>query len=140
MSWDGYIDNLVSQSKDGAGSAHVDKAVIIGLDGGAKWTSDGHARAFKLSKAECAEIARCFKSKDFTPFMTGGIRCEGSTYLFLREEDGKVVLGKAKGRGAISLRASKTAIVIGHCPEGCQPGNTNKAVGVVADYLESVNM
>lgn len=140
-SWDSYLDNLVSQSKDGAGCAHVDKAVIVALDGGAKWTSDGHARAFKLSQAECAAIARCFKARDFAAFESGGVRCEGCSYLFLREEEGgKVALGRLKGHGAVSMRASKTAVVIGHCPEGCQLGSTNKAVGVVADYLESVNL
>ena len=48
MSWDGYIDNLIAQTKDASGSAHVDKACIIGLDGGAKWTTDGHACALKV--------------------------------------------------------------------------------------------
>ena len=32
------------------------------------------------------------------------------------------------------------AIVIAHTPEGKQPGNANKAVGVIADYLIGVNV
>lgn len=44
MSWDGYIDTLIGQSADGSGAAHCDLACIIGLDGGAKWTSDAHAK------------------------------------------------------------------------------------------------
>lgn len=73
--------------------------------------------------------------------MENGIRAEDISYLFLREDDdGKVVLGKCKGRGAITMRASKTAIVIAHTREGGQQGNTNKGVGVIADYLESVDM
>ena len=72
--------------------------------------------------------------------MSTGIRIEGEKYNFLRVEDDKVVLAKKKGMGAITLQASKTAIVIAHCPEGGQQGNTNKAVGVIADYLESLNM
>lgn len=32
------------------------------------------------------------------------------------------------------------AIVIGHTAEGKQQGNTNKAVAVIAEYLESMNM
>ena len=48
MSWDGYIDNLCAQSKDSSGTAHTDKACIIGLDGGAKWTTDGPASALKV--------------------------------------------------------------------------------------------
>ena len=94
----------------------------------------------QISATEAANISRCFKSKDFTAFMSGGIHAESTKYQFLREEDGKLVLGKKKGVGAITLQASKTAIVIGHTPEGCQQGNTNKGVGVIADYLESMNM
>lgn len=71
--------------------------------------------------------------------MTSGIMAEGNTYLFLREDDGKIVLGKDRGHGAITLQASKTAIVIAHTPEGSQQGNCNKGVGVIADYLESMN-
>ena len=48
MSWDSYIDNLVAQTKDASGNAHCDKACIIGLDGGAPWTSAGHACALKV--------------------------------------------------------------------------------------------
>lgn len=41
--WDNYIDNMIAQSKDASGVAHIDKACIIGLDGGSKWTTDAHA-------------------------------------------------------------------------------------------------
>lgn len=72
--------------------------------------------------------------------MTSGIRLEDTKYQFLREEDGKLVLGKKKGCGAVTLQASKTAIVIGHCHEGAQQGNLNKGVAVIAEYLESMSM
>lgn len=72
--------------------------------------------------------------------MASGIHAEGQKYQFLREEDSKVVYGKKKGLGAITLQASKTAIVIAHTPEGSQQGNSNKGVGVIADYLEGMNM
>ena len=72
--------------------------------------------------------------------MTSGVRAAGIKYQFLREEDGKLVLAKKKGEGAISMQASKTAIVTAHCPEGSQQGNTNKAVAVIAEYLESLGM
>ena len=49
MAWDGYIDNLIAQTKDASGTPHADKACIIGIDGGAKWTTDGHANALKVS-------------------------------------------------------------------------------------------
>ena len=72
--------------------------------------------------------------------MASGVFAEGVKYQFLREEEGKVVFGKKKEQGAITLQASKTAIVIGHCPEGGQQGNTNKGVAVIAEYLEGLGM
>ncbi len=139
MSWDSYIDNLISQSKDSSGTCHADKAVIIGLDG-AKWTTDGHANAFKLTPTEAATIGKAFKSGDFTPFQSSGVLAEGVKYQFLREEDGKLVLAKKKGNGALTAQKSKTAVVIAHCQEGGQQGNCNKGVAVIAEYLESLNM
>ena len=48
MSWDSYIDNLIAQTKDSSGAAHADKACIIGLEGGAAWTTAGHANALQV--------------------------------------------------------------------------------------------
>ncbi|XP_041466392.1 profilin-like [Lytechinus variegatus] len=140
MSWDSYIDNLVAQTKDASGTTHCDKACIIGLDGGAKWTSDTHGNAYKITPTEGANIAKCFKSQDFSPFMASGVFGEGVKYQFLREEDKKVVFAKKKDHGSITMQASKTAIVLGHCPEGCQQGNLNKGVAIIAEYLESLGM
>eukprot|EP00118_Oscarella_pearsei_P024434 m.306068 g.306068 ORF g.306068 m.306068 type:complete len:138 (+) comp40935_c0_seq1:89-502(+) len=137
MSWDSYLDNLQAQA---GGVANVDKACIIGLDGGAKWTTDGHAIAFKLSATEAAALAKVFKSGEFTPFQASGMYAEGQKYRFLREEDGKLLLAKMKEHGAITAQKSKTAIVVAHCPEGGQQGCTNKGVAVIAEYLESLNM
>lgn len=78
--------------------------------------------------------------KDFSAFMASGIWLEGTKYQFLREEDSKLVIGKKKDHGSITLQASKTAIVIGHCPEGGQQGNLNKGVAVIAEHLESLGM
>ena len=140
MSWDSYIDNLIAQSKDGGGQTHVDKVCIIGLDGGAQWTSNDHPAALKLCPDEAANIARCFKTKDFTLLMSNGVRIEGKTYQFLRELDEKIVYAKYRKYGGVTIEASKTAIVIAHCPEGSQHGNCNKGVAVIAEYLESMGM
>ncbi len=94
----------------------------------------------QLSAQESATAARCLKTKDFTPFQANGVWAEGVKYQFLREEDGKVVYAKKKGCGSLSLQASKTAVVIAHCPEGSQQGNANKGVAVIAEYLESMSM
>ena len=140
-SWDSYIDNLIAQSKDASGLAHADKACIIALDGGARWTTDQHPNALKLMPSEATSIAKCFKETDFTPFMVGMVYAEQISYTFLREIDhkgDKIVLAKRKDYGALTLQASKKAIVVGHTAEGMQQGNTNKAVAVIAEYLESM--
>lgn len=72
--------------------------------------------------------------------MANGVLAEGTKYQFLREEDKKLVLGKKRDFGAITLQSSKTAIVIAHCREGSQQGNVNKGVAVIAEYLESLGM
>lgn len=94
----------------------------------------------QLQGQEAANIAKCFKSKDFSAFMASGVHAEGTKYNFLRVEDDKLVLAKKKDHGAISMQSSKTAIVIAHCGEGCQQGNANKGVAVIAEYLESLGM
>jgi len=119
-------------------SGACDKACIIGLDG-SKWTTDGHPSAFKVSAAEAANIGRAFSSKDYTPFQASGIVCEGVKYQFLRSDD-NICLGKKKDNGAVTMQSSKTAVVIGHTKEGASQGNTNKGVGVIAEYLESLGM
>lgn len=65
-------------------------------------------QAFQLKPDEGQNIAKAFKAKDFTVFMTSGIMAEGLKYQFLREEDGNIVYAKKKGSGAITLQASKT--------------------------------
>ena len=72
--------------------------------------------------------------------MAGGVVLEGIKYSFLREEDREVVYAKLKDHGSLTLQASKTAIVIAHCPEGSQAGNCNKAVSTIAEYLSGMNM
>lgn len=135
MSWDSYIDNLL-----GHAAGHADKAAIIGLDGGAQWTGANNGTGIMFQGDEGPNIARALKAGDFTPFQASGIRAEGTKYQFLKVEDDKIVLGKMKDKGSITIQATKTAIVIAHTKEGSQQGNTNKAVAVIAEYLESLNM
>ena len=137
--WDSYIDKLIEQSKDESGQAHIEKACIIGLDGGGKWTSDQHPRALKLNPYEAETIAECFKKKDFTSFMVGGVHVEEDYYIFLREIDSKAVYAKNQFNG-VTLQASNTAIVVARIAEGVQQGNADRAVGMMVDYLENMNL
>ena len=96
--------------------------------------------SLQLQGCEAQIISRCFRNKDFLPFMSSGVHAEGNTYMFLRVYDDKTVFAKKKDHGALTLQASKTAIVIGHTTEGSQQGNVNKGVAVIAEYLESLGM
>ena len=64
-------------------------------------------QAFKLNSTECTNIAKAFKSNDFSTFKTNGVQCEGTNYQFLREDEG-LVMGKRKDCGAVTLAATKT--------------------------------
>jgi len=135
MSWDSYIDNLIAQTKGPDGQVHCDKACIIGLDGGGHWTTHGHPNALILQGQEGPNIAKCFKSQDSNFFM----RIDGQKHFCIRPDD-NIIYANCKGAGAFTLQTSKTAIIIAHCPEGGQQGNTNKGVNVIAEYLTSLNM
>ena len=66
MSWDSYIDNLIAQSKDSSGMAHIDRACIIGLDGGALWNSPSHPNALKVRLfvgSNTYELFKMFKER-----------------------------------------------------------------------------
>ena len=138
MSWDSYIDSLIAQTEDVAGAVHCDKACIIGLDNGDSWTTQAHPNALKLQTQEGQAIARCFRTKDFTFFKTTGVYVEGTYYIFIRQDD-NVVYARTAGE-AVTLQATKTAVIIAHCPVGSQQGFTNKGVYAIAQYLESQNM
>lgn len=139
MSWDSYLDNLIAQTRDNSGSAHCDRACIIGVDG-SRWTTDEHPASLKMTDEEISTVAQAMKTGDMIPFMAGGIVLEETKYQFLREEDKMVVFGKKKEHGSVTLQKSKTAVVIGHSPEGSSQGNLNKGVAVIADYLNSLGM
>ena len=44
------------------------------------------------------------------------------------------------GGEAVTLQATKTTVIIAHCPAGSQQGFTNKGVFAIAQYLESQKM
>ena len=72
-------------------------------------------QALPISAEEGAAIARCFKMKDFSPFMQTGVRVNNVKYNFLRSEDDKVVICKKKDFGALTLQASKTGKNVTFC-------------------------
>lgn len=140
MSWNTYINSIIDNSKDPQNKEfHIDQSCIIGLDGGAKWTSDDEANNLKLTAEEAAKIAKVCKENDISSFEMNGIYVGGIKYQFLRYNEG-VILGKKKSYGALTIHPSKMAIVIAHCPEGKQHGICNSAVSKIVEYLISMNM
>merc|ERR1711915_71159 len=127
-SWDAYIDNVLAHT-----GGHGDAACIIGQDGSI-WTTPGHPHSLKITYAEAGRIGRAMKSGDFSPFQARGIKVAGVKYRYLRG-DGNLLLGTSRHHGAITLQASKTAVVICHTREGGSQGNVNKGVAVIAEYL-----
>jgi len=140
MSWNAYIDSIVDNTIDSAGTKHCDKAAIVGLNG-SMWTTSEHEKALKLEQSEITKIVNAVEKGDVTPLQASGIVCEGVKYQFLRADPTeKLIMGKKKDHGAITIHGSKTAIVIGHTQEGCQQGQTNNGVSKVVEYLQGINM
>jgi len=135
MSWNSYLDNMAGQCQ-----ANMDTGAIIGHNG-ASWTDSSSPRHLAITDSESKTIGQAMSSKQFEVFQTSGVKIAGVKYQFLRDaDDGKIVLAKKKGEGAITMQSTKTAVVIAHVEEGKQQGAVNKGVAVIAEYLESLNM
>ena len=138
MSWDGYIDSVITSS-NGA----CDKVCLIGLNGGGTWTTCAHEKHINIQHEESVAIADAMKKDplDDLSFQTKGIIIDGTKYQFIRsdKEDG-YVLGKKKDIGAITIHKTNTGIIVAHTAEGKNQGSTNKGVKEIADYLKSINM
>jgi len=136
MSWNGYIDSVIGHSLGAC-----DSACLIGLEGGAKWTTDDHPTALQISDAEAAAIANGFLVDLEASFSNAGVTLGGKKFMYLRADpDDKLVLAKLKDNGALSIQAANTCIIVAHTAEGKSQGNTNKGLLTIIDYLKSMNM
>ncbi|WFD24665.1 profilin, required for normal timing of actin polymerization in response to thermal stress [Malassezia equina] len=113
MSWQGYVDtNLV-------GTGKVTTAAIIGLKGGVWATSPG----FNVSAEEQQAIIKGLD--DPAPLQASGVYVNGKKYLTLQANP-RSIYGKA------------AAVLIGAYASPLLPGDANKVVEGLADYLISV--
>lgn len=48
--------------------------------------------------------------------------------------------GKRKDNGGLYAETTATLLIIGHYPEGAQPGNLESGVGYIGDYLRGLGM
>jgi len=132
MSWDSYIDNLKAQSADSTGKQHLTAGAICGLDGSI-WAQ----KDLPLTAAEITHIVKgLLKAGDL---QSAGVSVAGVKHMYLQSDD-RQIQAKKKDHGGVSIAKAKTCIVIGKYSEGNQPGPTRKAVEVIRDYLESVNL
>ena len=100
------------------------------------WTTECHAANFKLSQAECTNISRNIRAGELGHNLYNGIFLAGEKYQYLRfDTETQTVLGKRIGNGAVTIQPSKSAIVIGHCPESGQHGLCNNAVSKIVEHL-----
>ncbi|KAH6564175.1 hypothetical protein BASA61_001873 [Batrachochytrium salamandrivorans] len=125
MSWQAYVDtNLI-------GTGKICKAAIHGLDGSVWATSKG----FSVSASEVVTICKAFT--DASGIRASGIMISGGKYFALRADD-RSIYGKKDKSGVVMVK-TKQAILIGIYEDPVQPGEANKVVEGLADYLISVN-
>ncbi|KAK9237352.1 profilin [Lipomyces kononenkoae] len=124
MSWQAYVDNLVASTK-------VDKAAIYSRAGDSVWAQ---SVGFSLSTTEISEIVSGFDNS--SGLQAKGLHAQGIKYFLLRADD-RSIYGKKGAEGLVIVRTKQT-ILIGHYPEGVQPGEATKIVEQLADYLISV--
>ncbi|KAI3624118.1 profilin, required for normal timing of actin polymerization in response to thermal stress [Malassezia furfur] len=124
MSWQGYVDtNLV-------GTGKVSKAAIIGLKGGVWATSPG----FNISPEEQQAIVKGLD--DPAPLQANGIYANGKKFLTLQANP-RSIYGKSGGDGLCVVKTNQ-AVLIGAYESPLLPGDANKVVEGLADYLISV--
>ena len=86
---------------------------------------------------EGASIARCFRTKDFSIFMSDGVIVEGVRYIFIKDEDGRMVYARGGGEHVgVVLQRTKMAVIIARCMSGAAQTDVIKGVQEIADYLE----
>ena len=117
MSWQAYVDQLTGQG--------LAAASLHGLNG-QRWA----ASAGGATDDEAKQILAALSSG-----ATGQLKINGTSYITLRNNEG-TVYGK-QGSGGYCAAKSGTAIVIGVYNDKLQPGQANKIVEGIADYLRN---
>lgn len=124
MSWQGYVDNNL------VGTGKVSQAAIIGLKGGVWATAAG----FNVAPNEQQAIIGGFN--DPSALQASGIYASGKKYLTLQANP-RSIYGKA-GADGICLVKTNQAVLIATYSSPLLPGDANKVVEGLADYLISV--
>ena len=124
MSWQSYVDtNLV-------GTGKVSRAAILGLKGGVWAASPG----FTLKPEEQTAIVKGLD--DPAPLQASGIYANGKKFLTLQANP-RSIYGKAGGDGICIVKTNQ-AVLVGAYDSPLLPGDANKVVEGLADYLIAV--
>ncbi|WFD34972.1 profilin, required for normal timing of actin polymerization in response to thermal stress [Malassezia cuniculi] len=124
MSWQGYVDNNL------VGTGKVSQAAILGLKGGVWATASG----FNVAPNEQQAIIAGFD--DPSALQANGIYANGKKYLTLQANP-RSIYGKSGGDG-ICLVKTNQAVLVATYSSPLLPGDANKVVEGLADYLISV--
>ncbi|GBC03903.1 hypothetical protein RclHR1_00540013 [Rhizophagus clarus] len=125
MSWQGYVDNQL------LGTGKIAQAAIYGHNGSLWATSPG----FSLSNEEISTLVGAFGNAE--KIQANGIYANGVKYFALSHDD-QNIHGK-KGNDGVIAEKTAQAVIIGVYKEGTMPGEANKVVGGLGDYLRGLN-
>ncbi len=143
--WQAFVDDALMKT------GQVTAAAIFGLDG-VKWAAtknfnvqyfvssifnSGHAFCLlngQVSPSEVSLLLTCMTG-DSSAVRRGGIKVGGQEYIFLRHEEGRSIYGRKGASRGVCIAKTKKAMIIGVYSSGIQPGNCNKVVEKLADYL-----
>ncbi|XP_031474282.1 profilin-3-like [Nymphaea colorata] len=126
MSWQAYVDEHLMCDIDGQ---HLTAAAIVGQDGSV-WARSDSFPQFKPE--EMTAIMRDFEEPG--SLAPTGLFLGSAKYMVIQGEPGVVIRGK-KGSGGITIKKTNQALVIGIYDEPMAPGQCNKVVEGLGDYL-----
>ncbi|KAI9206988.1 profilin [Polychytrium aggregatum] len=126
MSWQTYVDtNMV-------GTGKISRGAIHGHDGSVWATSPG----FSVHLNEVKAILKAYQ--DPSEVRANGLLVNDVKYIVLRVVDDRSLYAKKGNSGIVAVK-TKQAILIGVYDEPIQPGEANKVVESLGDYLISVS-
>jgi len=126
MSWQAYVDDQL------LGTTHVNKACIIGLNGGVWAQSAG----FAITPEECMAIATQaagLPGSVLGEAATPVVVC-GAKYMVLRADDNVFYI--RQGADGACIAKTNQCVLLGMYGDGMQPGDCNVTVEKLADYLK----
>ncbi|KAL0952335.1 hypothetical protein HGRIS_006615 [Hohenbuehelia grisea] len=124
MSWQAYVDNNL------VGSGKVQKAAIIGLQGGVWAASPG----YNISAAEQTAIINGYSNPG--SLQASGFRLADQKFFTLQANE-RSIYGKKQADGAVIVK-TKQAILVAEYASPIQAAETTPVVEGLADYLIGV--